>query len=174
MGRTLDRIFLPFFVAVVVIQGIHVFEHVVQLIQVYMLDVPEDDALGLLGYVLEFQGTEEWLHLVFNGTYLAALWVLVVPLWRHMPAVIPGWAFAVYLAGATGLESWHMVEHIVIISNVVANHGCPCPGIGDRALGVSDTQLHFVYNAGAYAATVVPFWFLAGAGGRKMPAVAAA
>ena len=77
------------------------------------------------------------------------------------------------LAGATGLESWHMVEHIVIISNVVANDGCPCPGIGDRALGVSDTQLHFVYNAGAYAATVVPFWCLTGASERRMAAAAA-
>jgi hypothetical protein len=27
-------------------------------------------------------------------------------------------------------------------------------------LGVTDTQLHFVYNAVAYAATVTPFWFL--------------
>lgn len=173
MARALDRYFLPFFVGVVVVQGIHVFEHVVQLIQVYLLDVPDDDALGLLGYVLDFQGTEEWLHLVFNGTYLAALWLLLLPMWRRVPMVIPAWAFAIYLAGATGLESWHMVEHIVIISNVVANDGCPCPGIGDRALGVSDTQLHFVYNAGAYAATVVPFWCLTGASERRMAAAAA-
>ena len=174
MDRALDRYFLPFFVGVVVVQGVHVFEHVIQLAQVYLLDVAEDDALGLLGYVFEFQGTEEWLHLAFNGTYLAALLLLVVPIWRHAPAAIPRSAFAVYLVGAVGLESWHVVEHIVIISNVVTNGGCPCPGIGDRALGVTDTQLHFVYNAVAYVATVVPFWFLAGASERKLHAVAAA
>ena len=39
----------------------------------------------------------------------------------------------------------------MIISNVIANHGCPCPGIGDVALGLSDTILHFAYNLLAYA-----------------------
>jgi hypothetical protein len=39
----------------------------------------------------------------------------------------------------------------VIISNLTANGGCPCPGIGDVALGLSDTILHFFYNALAYA-----------------------
>jgi hypothetical protein len=53
-----------------------------------------------------------------------------------------------------------VVEHSVIIANVLKKSGCPCPGIGDAALGVTDTQLHFVYNAIAYAATVTPFWFL--------------
>jgi hypothetical protein len=31
----------------------------------------------------------------------------------------------------------------VIISRVIANGGCPCPGIGDAALSISDTVLHF-------------------------------
>jgi hypothetical protein len=53
------------------------------------------------------------------------------------------------------------VEHVVIISNVIENSGCPCPGIGDRALDVTDTQLHFVYNAIAYGGTVAAFWFVA-------------
>lgn len=35
------------------------------------------------------------------------------------------------------------------------------PGISDRVLGVTDTQLHFLYNAIAYAATVTGFWFVA-------------
>ncbi len=34
------------------------------------------------------------------------------------------------------------------------------PGIGDRALNISDTYLHFVYNIVAYAGTVTPFWFI--------------
>ena len=49
------------------------------------------------------------------------------------------------------VETWHMVEHGVIISHVIANGGCPCPGIGDAALGVSDTVLHLIYNGVAYA-----------------------
>ena len=62
-----------FFAAVVAIQGFHVFEHIVQLTEVFVLGVPDDDALGLLGYVFEFQGTEEWLHLVFNLSYLGGI-----------------------------------------------------------------------------------------------------
>jgi len=156
----LNRVFLPLFVAVVVIQGIHVFEHVAQLAQVYLFGVADDDALGLLGYVFEFQGTEEWLHLVFNVTYLLALYALILPMRRFVPQAIPVWAFGVFVVGAAGLESWHVLEHSVIIANVIKNDGCPCPGIGDVALGITDTQLHFVYNSAAYVATVIPFWFL--------------
>jgi hypothetical protein len=48
----------------------------------------------------------------------------------------------------------------VIIANVVANDGCPCPGILDSRTGVSDTYLHFGYNAAVYAAVVVAFGYV--------------
>ncbi len=156
----LKSLFYPLYTGVVIIQGIHVFEHVVQLIQVYGLGIPDDDALGLLGYVLQFQGTEEWLHLAFNATYLAALLLLVLPLRRRVPRPVPAWAFAAFVAGAVGLESWHLVEHGVIIAHVLGNRGCPCPGIGDAALGVSDTVLHFFYNLVVYGATLIPYRWL--------------
>jgi hypothetical protein len=140
-----------FMTAVVAIQGGHVVEHIVQLVQVFLLGVADDDALGLLGYVLQFNGTEEWLHLGYNTFYLLALYALIRPLWRITPAVLPRWAFWFFIGASVWIESWHMVEHGVIISHVIANGGCPCPGIGDVALGLSDTVLHFVYNAIAYA-----------------------
>ena len=67
-----DRLFW-FFTAVIAVQGGHMFEHVVQVLQVYVFGVPDDDALGLLGYLLQFNGTEEWLHLGYNTFYLLAL-----------------------------------------------------------------------------------------------------
>jgi hypothetical protein len=133
--------------AVVAIQGGHVVEHVVQLLQVTVFDVPEDDALGLLGYLVQFNGTEEWLHLGYNTFYLVSLYALILPLHR----VLPRRAFLFFLVASVWVETWHMVEHGVIISHVIANGGCPCPGIGDAALGVSDTVLHLLYNALAYA-----------------------
>jgi hypothetical protein len=162
-----------FITAVVAIQGVHVVEHIIQLIQVYLLGVPEDDALGLLGYVFEFQGTEEWLHLVFNVTYLAGLYVLVPVLSRATREYgVPQWAFLTFLFGAVGLETWHVAEHAVIISHVIANQGCPCPGIADAATGLTDTVLHFGYNAATYIGLVVPFWFVIQArhGARRMTA----
>jgi hypothetical protein len=146
-----------FMTAVVAIQGGHVVEHVVQLLQVFALGVPEDDALGLLGYVLQFNGTEEWLHLGYNTLYLVALYVLILPLWRITPAVISTRAFWFFVVASVWIESWHIVEHGVIISHVIANGGCPCPGIGDVALGLSDTILHFFYNAIAYAGVVYAY-----------------
>jgi hypothetical protein len=157
---TLGRPAFLFMSAVVVIQGGHVIEHVVQLVQVLVLGVAEDDALGLLGYVVQFNGTEEWLHLAYNGFYLLALYALILPLWRITPDVLPTRAFAFFLAASVWLESWHMVEHGVIISRVIANGGCPCPGIGDTALGLSDTILHFGYNVGAYAGIAVAYAYV--------------
>ena len=149
-----------FLVIVVVIQGGHVIEHIVQTLQVFVFGVPEDDALGLLGYVLQFNGTEEWLHLAFNSVYLLSLYALILPLWRITPAVLPTWAFAVFVAASVWVETWHMVEHGVIISHVIANGGCPCPGIGDVALGVSDTLLHLFYNGVAYAGVALALVFV--------------
>ena len=151
--------FMVFFAALVVIQGVHMFEHVVQLLQVTVFGVAEDDALGLLGYVLAIQGTEEWLHLGFNGTYLLGLLALVVPLWRRVPALLPMSAFVVFAAGVA-LETWHGAEHAVIIANVLANDGCPCPGIVDSRTGLSDTYLHFGYNAAVYATVVFTFVYV--------------
>jgi hypothetical protein len=48
----------------------------------------------------------------------------------------------------------------VIIANVLANGGCPCPGILDSRTGVSDTYLHFGYNAAVYAAVVFAFVYV--------------
>ncbi len=161
MARSGKSAFFMLFEGVMIVQGVHVIEHIVQLIQVFVLGVPEDDALGLLGYLFQFQGTEEYLHLVFNVAYLLALLLLLRPLWQRVPQIVPFWAFVTFAVGAVGLESWHLVEHVVIISHVVQNHGCPCPGIVDAALGVHDTVLHFFYNALTYAAAIVPFWYVA-------------
>jgi hypothetical protein len=149
--------FRIFYLVVVVVQGVHVVEHIIQLAQVHIFSVADDDALGLLGYVFEFNGTEEWLHLVFNATYVLSLFVIVIGVLGLFQLRLLSWsATAVFVAFGVAFESWHLVEHGVIISNVIRNNGCPCPGIGDVALGVSDTNLHFGYNVIAYAATLMP------------------
>lgn len=149
-----------FFIAVVVIQGVHLIEHVIQLLQVEVFDVPEDDAFGVLGYLVNFNDTEEWLHLGFNVTYVVALIVVALGMHHLTPAgsrSLPRAAWLTFVIGGVGLESWHVTEHAVIITNVIRHRGCPCPGIGDRVLNVSDTQLHLGYNLVAYAATVIGF-----------------
>ena len=142
---------------VVAVQGVHVIEHIVHLIQVYAFDLPSEKAFGLLGYVFNFSGTAEWMHLVFNLAYLASLYVLVLGLYEMMlEGRVSKRLFRTFLVAGAGLETWHLTEHIVIIYRVIRNPGCPCPGIGDAALNVSDVQLHFVYNTITYAAVVAP------------------
>ena len=150
------RPFAILLATVIVVQGTHVIEHIIQLGQVYVLGTPDAQALGVLGYVFQFQGTEEWLHLVFNATYLLALYALMRPLHRLTPDIVPAWAFWTFAVWAVGLESWHMVEHLVIIANVIQNDGCPCAGIGDAALGVTDTVLHFFYNGLTFIGLLLP------------------
>lgn len=145
------------FVAVIVVQGIHVVEHVIQLIQVFVLGIPDEKALGIVGYIFQFNGTEEWLHLAFNVTYLSALLALLGPVRGLVPYAVPRWAYALFAFGL-GLEAWHNVEHAVIITNVIRNGGCPCPGIGDVVLAIPDTVLHFFYNLIAYSATIPAFF----------------
>jgi hypothetical protein len=159
---------LGLYTAIVVVQGTHLFEHVVQLIQVFVLGIPDDRALGLLGYAFQFQGTEEWLHLAFNATFLLTLYLLIGFVRQLTPSIVPASAFGYFLLGVS-VETWHMAEHVVIIANVLANDGCPCPGILDPVLGVSDTILHFLYNAAVYALIMVPFWHLLRAQARTAP-----
>jgi hypothetical protein len=149
----LSRAAFYLLVGTTAVQSAHMVEHVVQLLQVTVFGVPDDDALGLLGYVVQFNGTEEWLHLGYNSAFVVALWTLVLPLWRALPRR----AFWIFAVGCVWVETWHIVEHGVIISHVIANGGCPCPGIGDAALSISDTVLHFGYNAIATTALVVTF-----------------
>src|SRR4051812_35478649 len=116
--------FFRFFAVVVVVQGIHVVEHIIQLVQVTWLGVSGDDAMGLLGHFIQFNGTAEWMHLVFNALYLASLYVLVVNFDRLTASLpVPRWVFLLFLFGAAGIESWHMTEHVVIITHVIRNSG---------------------------------------------------
>lgn len=163
---SLDRETIPFgltrgfrrFAAVVLgVQGIHVAEHVIQLLQIHVWH--SDNTLGLLGYVLELHGTAEWMHLGFNVAYLGALVVLAVGLRDLVRAGTLGVRpYAGFLAAGLALETWHCVEHSVITYHMVRNGGgCPCTGILDPVLGVMDAQLHMAYNTIAYAGTLLPF-----------------
>lgn len=153
----LTRGFSRFAAGVLVVQGLHVVEHVIQLMQVHVWH--SDNTLGLLGFVLQFHGTAEWMHLGFNVAYLIALVVLAVGLWdRVRERRLSSSRYLTFVVGGVALETWHCVEHTVITYHMVRNGGgCPCPGVLDPLLGVMDAQLHMGYNAVAYSATLVPF-----------------
>jgi hypothetical protein len=85
-----------------------------------------------------------------------------------MPMMLPLSGFLIFAAGVA-LETWHGAEHAVIIANVLANDGCPCPGILDSRTGISDTYLHFGYNAAVYAAVLLAFAYVVKSRRRASP-----
>jgi hypothetical protein len=144
MDTTSHRRAVAILAGILGVQATHFVEHIIQLIQVYVLRIPEDRALGALGAVFELHGTEEWLHLVFNLSLLTGL-LWFQPFVRHQ---LGSWSrpYKAYLFLGVGVEMWHVIEHLVVTGNMLANGGgCPCPGIGDRI--VPENILHFGYNS---------------------------
>ncbi len=114
------------FLLVIGIQGFHVVEHIVLVIQVSALGMSLDEAHGLLGARVDF----EWLHLAYNTTFLATMVLLVAYGLRHRDALAaatspPGLA----LAGAVGLQTYHVAEHIIRIVQYLHSGCTPCVGL---------------------------------------------
>jgi hypothetical protein len=146
VDSTASRRSVSILAGVLGVQAAHFVEHIIQLIQVYALRIPEARALGALGAVFAFHGTEEWMHLAFNVSLLTAL-LWFQPFVRHQLGV---WSrpYRMYLFLGVSVEMWHVIEHLVVTGNMLANGGgCPCPGILDRIF--PETMLHFGYNAAA-------------------------
>lgn len=138
--------YLAAFYLLVVTQLGHYGEHVVQMVQIHLLDRAGPDARGVFGAL-----DVEWLHLGFNT------WVLVggaaMLFWFPRNRVLwVAMAFAV----------WHEVEHLYIISEFMrtgleGNPGLLAEGgrLGDVGLGRPD--LHFLYNTAETVPLVAAF-----------------
>lgn len=133
--------------SVLVIQGFHVIEHVVVVVQVGALGTPVAQSQGLLGARVNF----EWLHLAYNTTFLATMVLLLGYGLRHRTGSLAsaGLATAV-LAGGVAMQSYHVGEHILRIIQYL-NSGCtPCVGlIGQVVLFIWP---HLFFGVFAYAA----------------------
>jgi hypothetical protein len=127
------------FVGLLVLQGVHEVEHVVQVIQRYALRIP--DGAGVLGHVFDI----EPVHLAYN---LAFFWLVVV-LYRlagaHRPdlwarGMIAWWLLTVTLV----LQSYHVVEHVFKIAQFWDTGRNGTPGILGSTFDL--VWLHFWFN----------------------------
>ena len=87
--------------AVLVGASFHMFEHVLQTYQAYVLG--SDHAHGLLGQYLD----TDWLHLAFNTMFLLAL----LPFWLR-GGDLATWRYQSFLGGIAA-AGYHVVEHSV-------------------------------------------------------------
>lgn len=125
---------LALFYLLVISQGGHVLEHVVQVFQIHVLAVPPREAHGIFGAL-----DVEWVHFIWNSWVLIAVGILLTR-FRQNPLL---W-LALVFAG------WHELEHVVIMSTYLATDAAGSPGILSRG-GVLGSpfirpDVHFAYN----------------------------
>ncbi len=127
---------LALFYLLVVTQGGHVIEHIVQVTQIHVFGIAPKDAKGVFG-ALDI----EWVHFVWNTWVLLAIAALVVR-FRRNPWLLAAFAFAL----------WHEAEHVYLIAKYIATGLPGNPGLGAMGgivadgLPITRPDLHFYYN----------------------------
>jgi hypothetical protein len=148
------------FLALVLFQGFHELEHVVQVIQQFLLGNPK--GAGILGSV--FDGPP--LHFLYNTGFLALLIATYVLLGMHRSGTRREFGTMVFalLTFAVVWQSWHELEHIVklyqyytlgYINNV---GGILAIGPGAILPLFNNVWLHFWYNTIAYVPIVIAYF----------------
>ena len=147
-----DPLFKPFVILTlaVAVQSFHMLEHIVQVLQKFVLQLPV--AHGILGASLDF----EPVHFTFNILYLglvAAVWISFTKTPIRKMNLIYGLVTFVLV-----FQSWHFIEHAVKLEQHFVNGCISCPGI----LGYyyDPILLHFAYNTIVYVPLIVVFVIL--------------
>ncbi len=127
---------LALFYVLVVTQGGHFIEHVVQMTQIHVLGLKGLDARGAFG-ALDI----EWVHFTWNTWVIIAVLLLLYRFranpWLWLTAIIAG---------------WHEIEHIFIMSVYLATATAGTPGFLSKGgligggLPLVRPDLHFFYN----------------------------
>jgi hypothetical protein len=127
---------LAFFFILVVTQGVHLLEHVAQMIQIHLLGLSGPQASGIFGAL-----NIEWVHFIWNSWVLICV-VLLVFLYRKNP-----WLWALLV-----IATWHEIEHVYIMSIFLKTAHPGAPGLlahGGAIAGglpLNRPDLHFYYN----------------------------
>lgn len=160
---------LTVFLALVLVQGFHELEHIVQVAQRALLGIP--DGNGLLGSLTDV----EPLHFAYNSLYLALLLAVFVLLGLHRDG--PGEHGALVgglVTFAVAFQMWHELEHVFKLVQYLALGVNSTGGIFGRGPGglvplFPIPILHLAYNTIAYLPALVGFIALV----RRLPSPAA-
>ncbi|MGH2723422.1 MAG: right-handed parallel beta-helix repeat-containing protein [Actinomycetota bacterium] len=128
------------------VTSFHMLEHVVQVVQVYVLDA--EVRSGLLGAVVD----TEWVHLAYNVAVLAFagwLWWLVRPGGGGASGRAAPWALA-----ALAIQGYHVAEHVAKIAQHVALGVKVAPGLLGGTAGL--VWFHFGINLAVFVGMAVP------------------
>ncbi len=118
----------------------HWAEHLLQAVQIYLLQWPRPHALGALGLAFPWLVTSEWLHYAYAFFMLVGLAAL-------RPAFV-GRA-RLWWTGGLVLQLWHHFEHALLLGQVLVHRtlfGLAAP-TSLAQLIVPRVELHLFYNA---------------------------
>jgi hypothetical protein len=127
---------LALFYVLVVTQGGHFMEHVVQVGQIHLMGVPPAAAHGIFG-ALDI----EWVHFVWNSFVLIAV-VLLLVRFRRNP----------WLWVTLAVAGWHEIEHAFIMTRYLTTGVAGTPGLLSQGgiigggLPFIRPNVHFFYN----------------------------
>lgn len=127
-------------VAFAVVTLAHWAEHLVQAVQIWLLDQPRPAARGLLGQVFPGLVHSEWLHYLYAAVMLVGLGLL-------LPAF--GGRARRWWTAALIIQIWHHAEHALLLYQAQVGDnllGKPVPTSLMQLL-VPRVELHLVYNA---------------------------
>jgi len=145
------------FFALVLVQGFHELEHVVQVMQRFLLGVP--DGNGLIGSLADI----EPVHFVYNSLYLGLLLAVFILLGLHRDGPDEhGRLAAGLLTFALAFQMWHELEHVFKLTQYFALHANGTGGILGQGPGAIAPLfpiplLHLVYNTVAYVPALIAF-----------------
>jgi hypothetical protein len=139
------------YVGLLIVQGGHELEHCVQVVQRYVLNIP--DGNGILGQYFQIDP----MHFAFN---LAYFW-LVLLVYRHSGATRPAqWTRGMttwwLLTFALALQSYHLLEHCVKMYQYIDTGRNGTPGILGNVFDL--VWLHWFFNTATYVPLVVVFF----------------
>lgn len=145
------------FLAVVLLQGFHELEHMVQVVQRYVLSIPNGN--GLVGSLTDV----EPLHFAFNSLYLGLLVAtyFLLGLDEEGPRRHGRLVFGL-LTFALAFQVWHEVEHAFKLEQYFALRVNGTGGIFGQGPGALAPRfpiplLHLVYNTVTYVPALAAF-----------------
>ena len=143
-------IYVWIFGLTVAVQSFHMLEHVVQVIQKFVLNSTQ--AHGLVG-----QLDLEWVHFAFNTVYIGLFVYLLLGWLKYGGRLsdIRGMCLAVLLVGVV-FQGYHEVEHSVKFAQFLETGVQGTPGIlGSHFNGI---MLHFTYNVLVFIPLLLVFF----------------
>lgn len=149
---------LTLFFGVILLQGVHELEHVVQVVQRQFLGIPNGS--GIAGSVVDI----EPIHFVYNTLFLVLLAAVYLRLGLDTDGPrVHGRAVFGLLTFALAFQVWHEVEHVFKLAQYLELHRLNGTGgilgVGPGALRptLPIPLLHLAYNTIAYLPTLAAF-----------------